>query len=169
MVSNLNDDHNDNVDAARGGFGGFYCTIHKCLKISEQLLARLLVAVDKVAELGGIGRALTVQVGHRPQPGGGKVAEALQAAGSRRMLAVLAAGRRRRLRGMRRVRMLLLLLGTRETQMGVCGLSAILSREVPVAALAPLVKLIAHKAPGGQEELHLTGIPSGLRLATYQG
>lgn len=44
--------------------------------------------------------------------------------------------------------MFLFLLGTGQSQMRVGRLGAVLSGEVPIAALAPLVRLIAHKAPG---------------------
>jgi len=64
------------------------------------------------------------------------------------MLAVFAAGRRRRLRVMRTWEwMLLFLLATGQAQVGVRRLSAVLAWEVPIAALAPLVRFVAHKAP----------------------
>jgi len=65
------------------------------------------------------------------------------------MLAVFAAGRRRRLRVMRMWEwMLLFLLATGQSQVGVRRLGAVFAGEVPIAALAPLVRFVAHKAPG---------------------
>lgn len=112
-------------------------------------LARLLIAIDEITKLGGIWRTLAIEICDRPETRGGKVTETLQATGSRWVLGVLAACRGSRLMWLR---MLLLLFGAGQTEARVCrGVRAILAGIITIAALAPLIRLVAHKAPNGEE------------------
>lgn len=110
-------------------------------------LARLLIAIDEITKLGGIWRTLAIEICDGPETRGGKVTETLQAAGSRWVLGVLAAGRGSRLMWLR---MLLLLFGAGQTEARVSRrVCAILAGIITIAALAPLIRLVAHKAPDG--------------------
>lgn len=115
-------------------------------------LARLLVTIDEITKLGGIWRTLAIEICDGPETRGGKITKTLQAAGSRRMLGILAACRGDRLMWLR---MFLLLFGAGQTEARVCRRGAVLSGIITIAALAPLIRFVAHKAPGRGESKRL--------------
>lgn len=107
-------------------------------------LTSLLVAVNEITKLRRVWRTLAIEIRYGPKSCGRKVAEALQSSGTRWMLGIFTTRRRRLLQWLM---LLFLLRATGQTKIRVGCLRAVVAGKITIAALAPLICLIAHKAP----------------------